>query len=93
MNDFKTFLIDLNINPKQFKTEEADMYAEWETIFLQAGGENLRKQKLFLINPTRRRFFQDKTKIEEPSKENIAKSKSTLKVSSTSIKIKPPRKK
>ncbi len=53
---FEEYLTHKKIDAVRFKKSEASQYQEWSVLFEQMHPESFTAQKLFLINPLRRRF-------------------------------------
>lgn len=60
--DFKTYLISKKVDADRFKNAEKEKYLQLESIFIQMHPNSFTAQKLFLINPIRRKYL---LKIEE----------------------------
>ncbi len=70
--DFKSFLKAKKIDPVLFKEAESALYSEWEGLFEQVSPESFSAQKLFLINPIRRKYHLEDKEKEEVSKPKMA---------------------
>lgn len=66
--DFNTYLVSKKIDPAKFKQAEGDTYQKLETAFLQSHPDSFTAQKLFLINPIRRKYLLEDKTTEAPSK-------------------------
>lgn len=55
--DFKTYLSSKKIDAQKFNGAEPDLYHKLEQIFLQTHPDSFTAQKLFLINPIRRKYL------------------------------------
>lgn len=53
---FEEYLASKKIDAVRFKKSESEQYGEWQLLFEQMHPESFTAQKLFLINPLRRRF-------------------------------------
>lgn len=53
---FEDYLVKKKINSEQFKSEEGSLYVELEGVFNQVHPDSFTAQKLFLINPIRRKY-------------------------------------
>ena len=53
---FEEYLKSKKIDSERFKKAEPLQYEEWRSVFAQMHPESFTAQKLFLINPIRRRF-------------------------------------
>lgn len=53
---FEEYLTSKKIDAARFRKSEAAQYEEWRVLFEQVHPESFTTQKLFLINPLRRRF-------------------------------------
>jgi len=66
---FTEYLEGKKIDPDLFKEQEPMLYRQWEEIFSQLLPDSFTQQKLYLINPLRRRFpYQPIAKKAEPVK-------------------------
>jgi hypothetical protein len=54
--EFEEYLLKKKINAQGFRKAEPAMWKEWEELFAQIHPDSFTQQKLFLINPIRRRF-------------------------------------
>ncbi len=62
--EFASYLFQKKkINAECFASEEPERYAEWLALFSAVSIKNFEQQKLYLINPLRRRF-----RVEDESK-------------------------
>lgn len=52
---FEEYLISKKIDSSKFKSEEKDLYLELKSDFDHMSPNSFTQQKLFLINPTRRK--------------------------------------
>ncbi|MEO9805499.1 MAG: hypothetical protein ABJF04_19730 [Reichenbachiella sp.] len=66
--DFKTYLISKKIDPDQFKSAESELFEKLAIIFEQSHPDSFTAQKLFLINPIRRKYLLKEQEGELPSK-------------------------
>lgn len=62
---FEEYLTGKKIDVARFKKSEASLYAEWFSLFEEMHPESFTAQKLFLINPLRRRFQLKETEVRE----------------------------
>ena len=53
---FEEYLLKKKINSEAFKTAEPLLYGEWEGLFSQMNPNSFTAQKLYLINPIRRKY-------------------------------------
>ena len=53
---FEEYLTSKKIDATSFERSEAAQYKEWRILFEQMHPDSFTAQKLFLINPLRRRF-------------------------------------
>lgn len=60
--EFKEYLISKNIDSSKFKLEEGDKYATLESQFDEMHPDSFTAQKLFLINPIRRKYILETEK-------------------------------
>lgn len=54
--DFNSYLSAKKIDANQFSKSEPDLYGKLSTIFDQMHPDSFTAQKLFLINPIRRKY-------------------------------------
>ena len=65
---FENYLVDKKIDTNAFKSAEPDRWEEWNTIFVELSPASFTAQKLYLINPIRRKY---PLKISESQKQEI----------------------
>ena len=53
---FEDYLITKKIDSMAFKSAEPDRWEEWNTIFVDLSPASFTAQKLYLINPVRRKY-------------------------------------
>jgi len=53
---FDDFLVEKKIDAAEFRKHEPDRWQEWSGLFGQVGVASFTAQKLYLINPTRRKY-------------------------------------
>ena len=53
---FEEYLISKKIKSEDFKTAEPLLWEEWNTLFNQVSPNSFTAQKLYLINPIRRKY-------------------------------------
>ena len=53
---FEEYLIGKKIDARQFKALEPDRWQEWALLFEQVSPASFTSQKLYLINPLRRKY-------------------------------------
>lgn len=53
---FKDYLVSKKIDSAKFKTAEPKLFEELDCIFMQMNPDSFTAQKLFLINPLRRKY-------------------------------------
>ncbi|MEI9917262.1 MAG: hypothetical protein WDO14_00500 [Bacteroidota bacterium] len=58
---FEEYLLSKKIDAAAFKAAEPDRYKEWQQLFEQVSEASFTAQKLYLINPTRRKYHVQKT--------------------------------
>jgi hypothetical protein len=54
--DFEEYLRSKKIDPVAFRAREPERWSEWKAIFDQVSPASFTTQKLYLINPTRRKY-------------------------------------
>lgn len=69
---FEEYLINKKIDSGAFKAAEPARWKEWQTLFEQVSEQSFTVQKLYLINPTRRKYLL-KTDSTEPPKAPLPK--------------------
>ncbi|MEO9475133.1 MAG: hypothetical protein ABJG41_06350 [Cyclobacteriaceae bacterium] len=76
MTEFQTYLADKKIDAEKFKKNEPEVYAEYETQFMQLHPNSFTAQKLFVINKIRRNYtLEEKPETETATKKPAAKPK------------------
>lgn len=55
--NFEEYLQSKKIDSQQFKAAEPERWNEWHTLFQQMSPASFTAQKLYLINPTRRKYL------------------------------------
>ncbi|RJE71851.1 hypothetical protein [Reichenbachiella sp. MSK19-1] len=58
---FEAYLISKKIDSSKFKLEEKSLYDALQSDFDQMNANSFTQQKLFLINPLRRKYLLDTT--------------------------------
>jgi hypothetical protein len=54
---FEEYLISKKIDSASFKAAEPSRWKEWNDLFDQVSEQSFTAQKLYLINPTRRKYL------------------------------------
>ena len=54
---FEEFLTDKKINPAAFKVGDPSLWKEWSLLFEEMSVVSFTAQKLYLINPLRRKYL------------------------------------
>jgi hypothetical protein len=54
---FEEYLISKKIDSAAFKAAESARWKEWDDLFGQISEQSFTSQKLYLINPTRRKYL------------------------------------
>lgn len=80
--DFETYLVSKKIDSAAFRQHEPERWQEFKTLFDQVHPNSFTQQKLYLINPIRRKY---------PLKEMPAASEVTEKTKPTAKPIIKPR--
>jgi len=62
--NFEEFLVSKKIDSQAFRAAEPDLWKEWNALFDQMSPVSFTSQKLYLINPLRRKFH---LKVIEPA--------------------------
>ncbi|MEJ0031783.1 MAG: hypothetical protein WDO15_16030 [Bacteroidota bacterium] len=58
---FEEYLISKKVDSTAFRNAEPDRWKEWEQLFSQVSEASFTAQKLYLINPIRRKYHVQKT--------------------------------
>jgi hypothetical protein len=58
---FEEYLISKKIDSLAFKSAEPDRWSEWQKLFEEMSEASFTAQKLYLINPIRRKYHVQKT--------------------------------
>lgn len=83
MQEFEEYLSVKKIDPAAFRQAEPEVWEEWQRLFSEVHPNNFTQQKLFLINPIRRKY---------PLKEEVAPDKPAAASAKPKPKFKiPPR--
>jgi len=53
---FEEYLHEKKIDPVEFKVGEPDRWQEWAALFKEVSPASFTSQKLYLINPLRRKY-------------------------------------
>lgn len=53
---FEEYLVSKKIDSKAFYANEQSRWEEWDKLFAQMSAESFTAQKLYLINPIRRKY-------------------------------------
>lgn len=77
---FEEYCISKKIDPVKFQQFDSQRFAEWSTIFSEAGPESFTQQKLFLINPVRRLYKLENVVVASTSTDSVEKPTSAPKV-------------
>ena len=78
MSEFQEFLATKKIDAATFEKAESEKFTEWERLFNQVNPKSFVAQKLFLINPIRRKYPLSKPQENIPQK-NIKKARPNFK--------------
>jgi len=77
--NFEEFLASKKIDSQAFHLAEPDLWAEWNTLFVQMSPASFTSQKLYLINPVRRKYLlkavEPPTKVESPAPKPVMRAK------------------
>jgi hypothetical protein len=67
MEEFEAYLTSKKINAEAFRQHEPRVWEEWSRLFAEVHPNNFTQQKLFLINPIRRKYpLKEDTAVEKP---------------------------
>ena len=66
--DFNSYLNSKKINAEKFKVSEPELYEKLAKTFLHSHPDSFTAQKLFLINPIRRKYLLEDQVAAAPSK-------------------------
>ena len=80
--DFEAYLISKKIDSAEFLKAEPDLWTSWKTEFEQMHPASFTAQKLYLINPVRRKYLL-KHEVEKPVTPAVEKPAEQPKVSET----------
>jgi len=70
--NFEGYLLSKKIDAAAFRNAEPHRWEEWNTIFVELSPASFTAQKLYLINPIRRKY---PLKNSEPTKEVVSDAK------------------
>lgn len=74
--DFEAYLTSKRIDSRAFQQAEPALWAEWQTLFNQINATSFTSQKLYLINPIRRKYTLS---IEAEASKPVAQPKPVIK--------------
>lgn len=74
--NFEDYLINKKIDSQAFRAAEPDLWQEWNSLFDQMSPASFTSQKLYLINPVRRKYLLKA--VEPPSKAESPASKPVM---------------
>jgi len=63
---FEEYLTSKKIDGRLFKQGEPDLFAEWANLFSAMNPASFTAQKLYLINPTRRKYLLKEELVDKP---------------------------
>jgi len=64
--NFEEYLVSKNIDSASFKKQEPDLWKDWFDLYEQVSPASFTSQKLYQINPTRRKFvLKEKPPVEK----------------------------
>ncbi|MEM9671607.1 MAG: hypothetical protein ACFB15_15655 [Cyclobacteriaceae bacterium] len=69
METFEEYLEKKKIDSSAFQQAEEELWLEWQGLFEQIHPDSFTSQKLFLINPIRRKYPLVKTTKKETTKD------------------------
>lgn len=72
--DFEAYLVSKKIDSNLFRSQEPQLWSAWKTEFEQVHPNSFTAQKLYLINPVRRKYT---LKIEKAVQPPVAAEKKT----------------
>ncbi len=73
--DFKTYLKQKRIDPKSFASAEMEEFMSLKKLYDQVHPNSFTAQKLFLINPLRRKFPLKEEEVKTVSRKPMVKPK------------------
>jgi hypothetical protein len=74
--DFEAYLISKKIDSSAFQLAENDLWNTWNSEFLQTHPNSFTAQKLYLINPVRRKYPLKQQPVQKDSfEQSVAKSR------------------
>ena len=71
--EFSAYLIAKKIDEAAWKKAEPDQFAELKSLFDQVHPDSFTAQKLFLINPIRRKFPLKETEASKTTRPKVAR--------------------
>lgn len=67
MEEFEAYLKSKKIDAKAFRKHERQMWEAWKQLFAEVHPNSFTQQKLFLINPVRRKYpLKEELSAEKP---------------------------
>jgi hypothetical protein len=69
---FEEYLVKKKIDSAAFKLAEPAQWQEWSVLFESMSEASFTAQKLYLINPIRRKFLLKEELIEKPKPASVA---------------------
>ncbi|MBK8290363.1 MAG: hypothetical protein IPK96_04770 [Flammeovirgaceae bacterium] len=69
---FEDYLISKKIDSVAFNKAEPDRWSEWKSLFEEMIPSSFTSQKLYLINPTRRKYLLKEEPTEKPKPAPVA---------------------
>ena len=70
--NFDSYLNEKKIDSQKFKSAEPDLFQKLNQEFDQISPDSFTAQKLFLINPIRRKYQLDEKPVDESAKPKMA---------------------
>jgi hypothetical protein len=77
--NFEEYLISKKIDSQAFRTAEPNLWNEWNSLFEEMSPASFTAQKLYLINPLRRKYLLKITEVSATSKPATAAARPVMK--------------
>jgi hypothetical protein len=84
---FEEYLITKKINHKSFQQAEPRLYESWKVEFEQVHPNSFTVQKLYLINPLRRKYLLKPEEVKDEKAESISQPQSPATVAAVEDKL------
>ncbi len=77
--NFEEYLISKKIDSQAFRTTEPNLWNEWNSLFEEMSPASFTAQKLYLINPIRRKYVLKITEVAATPKPVTAAARPVMK--------------